>query len=157
MMTIRKFKLSDAVSLARLHRGTIRSINKKDYSSSEIAVWSGRTSAKRFRNLGKLNDRFVALEKRKIVGFGDYKDDEVMGLYIHKKHTGKGIGTKLLKKIEREVYANGKRTLKCISTTTARLFYEKNGFKVIKKTIHQIRDQKLPVFKMRKKLIKKLE
>lgn len=154
MITIRKFKLSDAVSLARLHRGTIRSVNSKDYSPPEIAAWSGRTSAKRFRNLGKLNDRFVALEKRKIVGFGDYKDAEVMGLYIHKKHTGKGIGTKLLKKIEREVYARGKRTLKCISTVTARSFYEKNGFRLVKKAIHKIQDQKLRVFEMKKRLIK---
>ena len=146
--------MSDAVSLARLHRGTIRSINKKDYSPKEIAAWSGRTSAKRFKNLAELNARYVAWEKRRIVGFGDYKNNEVMGLYIHKKDIGKGIGTQLLTKIEKEVYANGGRTIKCTSTITARHFYEKNGFKVIQKTNHQIQDQKLPVFKMRKKLTK---
>ncbi|MBI2102827.1 GNAT family N-acetyltransferase [Candidatus Woesearchaeota archaeon] len=155
MFQIRKFRSDDAVSLARLHRGTIRSINKKDYTPREITVWSGRSSAKRFRNLGEINQRYVALESRKIVGFADYKDHELMGLYIHKNFLGKGIGKKLLMKIEREVYANGGRTLKCISTITARPFYEKNGFKVVKKAIHQIKDQKLPVFEMRKKLIRK--
>jgi len=155
MFQIRRFRLGDAVSLARLHRGTIRSINKKDYTPKEITVWSGRSSVRRFQNLGKINQRYVALESRKIVGFADYKDHELMGLYIHKNFLGKGIGKKLLMKIEREVYANGKRTLKCISTITARHFYEKNGFKVVKKTIHQIKDQKLPVFEMRKKLIRK--
>ena len=154
MIRIRKFKLGDAVSLARLHRGTIRSINKKDYSPREIAAWSGRTSAKRFKNLAKLNARYVAVKNNKIVGFGDYKNNELMGLYIHKNFIGKGIGTQLLKKIEREVYANGKRTLRCMSTVTARPFYEKNGFRVIKKTIHKIKDQKLPVFWMRKRLVK---
>jgi len=154
MIKIRIFKLSDAVSLARLHRGTIRSINKKDYSQKEIAAWSGRTSAKRFRNLAKLNVRYVAVENNKIVGFGDYKNNELMGLYIHKNVIGKGIGTQLLKKIEREVYDNGKRALTCISTITARSFYEKNGFKVIQKTMHKIKDQKLAVFLMRKRLVK---
>ena len=146
--------MCDAVSLARLHRRTIRSINKKDYSPEEIAVWSGRTSAKRFRNLTKLNRRYVAWENKRIVGFGDYRNNEVMGLYIHRNCIGKGIGTQLLTKIERMVYVNGGRTLKCISTVTARHFYEKNGFRVIKKTIHQIQNQKLPVFKMRKQLTK---
>ncbi len=154
MIKIRIFKLSDAVSLARLHRGTICSINKKDYSQKEIAAWSGRTSAKRFRNLAKLNARYIALRNNKIVGFGDYKNNELMGLYIHKNVIGKGIGTKLLKKIGREVYDNGKRTLRCISTITARSFYEKNGFKVIRKTIHKIKDQKLAVFLMRKRLVR---
>lgn len=154
MFRIRKFRLRDAVSLARLHRGTIRSINRKDYTPEEIMVWSGRSSAKRFRDLGKINKRYVALRDGKIVGFGDYKDNEVMGLYIHKNFIGKGIGTQLLKRMEREVYSNGRRTLKCTSTITARSFYEKNGFKVIKKTIHQIKNQKLPVFEMKKKLVK---
>lgn len=67
---------------------------------------------------------------------------------------GIGIGTQLLKKIEKEVYVSGKRTLKCVSTITARPFYEKNGFKVIKETIHKVKDQKLPVFEMRKRLIR---
>lgn len=154
MIKIRRFKLSDAVSLARLHRGTIRSINKKDYSQKEIAAWSGRTSAKRFRNLAKLNARYVALRNNKIVGFGDYKNNELMGLYIHKNFIEKGIGTQLLKEIEREVYADGKRTLTCISTITARSFYEKNGFKTMKKTVHEIKDQKLVVFLMRKRLVR---
>ncbi len=154
MIKIRKFKLSDAVSLARLHRGTIRLINKKDYSKREIAVWSGRTSAKRFRNLAKLNARYVALRNDKIVGFGDYKNNEIMGLYIHKNFIGRGIGTRLLIKMEREIYANGWKTLKCTATVTARPFYEKNGFRMIKKTIHKIGDQKLVVFEMRKRLVK---
>ncbi len=152
MIRIRKFKLRDAVSLARLHRGTIRSVNKRDYSQKEIAAWSGRTSAKRFRNLVKLNTRYVAVKNNSIVGFGDYKDNEVMGLYIHKNFIGRGIGTRLLTKMEREIYANGKRTLKCTATVTARPFYEKNGFKVIKKTIHKIMDQRLRVFEMKKQL-----
>jgi len=58
-MRIRKFRASDAVEVARLHRNTIRNINSKDYSKEQIAVWSGRTSAKRFRESMNKFIRFV--------------------------------------------------------------------------------------------------
>jgi len=38
------------------------------------------------------------------------------------------------------------------STITAKDFYEKNGYKIIKKTMHKIGDKKLQIYVMSKKL-----
>jgi len=145
-MIIRKFRDLDAIELARLHRSTIRNVNRQDYPKKQIDVWAGKTSAERFRRLAKENTRFVAVEKGKLIGFADYKNDELMGLYIHKDHIGKGVGKKLLQILEADAYKNGIRTMKCTSTITAHKFYEKNGYKTIRKTKHQIGDQKLTVY-----------
>ena len=90
-MKIRKFKSSDSVEVARLHRSTIRCINKTNYPPKQIKVWSGRVSAKKFRESKR--KRFVAVDKGKILGFGDFSHDgEITGLYIHKNFQRKGIG-----------------------------------------------------------------
>ena len=156
LMRIRKFRNSDAVELARLHRSTIRNVNSQDYPKKQIDVWSGRVSVKRFRKSAHENVRFVAIDDEKIIGFADYKKDDLMGLYIHKNYTRKGVGKKLLQRLEKDAYQNGLRTMKCISTITANKFYEKNRYCTIKKTKHQMGNQKLTVYKMKKKLNKPL-
>ena len=151
-MIIRKFRDSDAAELARLHRSTIRNVNSQDYPTKQIDIWSGRVSAKRFRKSANENIRFVAIEDGKIIGFVDYKKDDLMGLYIHKDHTGKGVGKKLLRILEKDAYRNGIRMMKCSSTITAKKFYEKNGYNTIKKAKFQMENQKLTVYEMKKRL-----
>lgn len=153
-MRIRRFYLSDSKTLARLHRDTIRIANRADYTPAQIRVWSERTTAKRFRDSSKKVTRFVALEKGKLVGFGDFseKEKELTGLYIHTHYLNKGIGAKLLLRLEKEALKKGIRTLTTTSTITAKAFYEKHGYTTLRKTFYKIGNQKLPVYKMRKKL-----
>ena len=57
--------------------------------------------------------RLVDVEKDKIIGFGDFTDDgELTGLYIHKDYISKGVGKKLLKKLEMAAYKKRIRKLK---------------------------------------------
>lgn len=152
-MKIRLFKAYDAAATARLHRLTIQHINKKDYPPRQIAAWSGRTTAKRFRDSISKLTRFVAEEKGKIVGFGDYNHKgELTGLYVHKDFQRKGIGNKLLQKMEQQAYKDGLRIFHALSTITAKGFYERHGYHTIRKTTHTIEGHKLVVYKMEKRL-----
>lgn len=155
-MRIRLFKAHDAAETARLHRLTIQHINKKDYPPQQIAAWSGRTTAKRFRDsIAKLT-RFVAEEKGKIVGFGDYNPQgELTGLYVHKDFQRKGIGNKLLQRMEQQAYNDGLRMFHALSTITAKGFYDRQGYQTVRKTMHAIKGHKLVVYKMEKRLKKR--
>ena len=86
----------------------------------------------------------------------DYSKEQIDlwsgGLYIHKDNLRKGVGKKLLEKLEKDAYKNGVRTIKCNSTITAHKFYKKNGYKTIRKTKFQIGNQKLTVYDMKKRL-----
>ena len=153
-MKIRKFKSSDSVEAARLNSITIRHINKTDYSPKQIEIWSGRASAKRFRESMHQRKRFVAIEKFKIVGFGDYSlDGELTGLYVHRDFQGKDVGKILLKKLEEQAKKDKIKEFHLSSTITAKKFYEKNGYKIIKKGKHEIDGQKLVIYRMKKKLL----
>jgi putative acetyltransferase len=152
-MRIRKFMVKDAAEVARMHRGTIKNVNSKDYSKKEIEVWAGRSSAKRMRGaLDKIN-RYVAVEGRRIVCFGDFDGTgELGGFYVHKDYLSRGLGKKMLARLESEAYKKGLRELHLESTITAKDFYIKQGFKVIKKGKHKIADQRLTIFHMGKRL-----
>lgn len=152
-MRIRRFKPEDAAETARLHRTTIRYINKRDYPAQQIAVWSGRTTAKRFKaSIHKLA-RFVAEENGKLVGFGDYNPKgELTGLYIHKDFLLRWIGTKLLQRMEQQAYKEGLRTFHLLSTITAKEFYLRHGYHLLRRTTHAIDGHKLTVYKMEKRL-----
>ena len=152
-MKVRKFRASDSVEVAKLHRNTIRYVNKADYPSKQIEVWSGRVSAKRFRESMPQKIRFVAVDKDKILGFGDYsRDGELSGLYIHKDFQSKGVGKNLLIKLEEQARKQGIKEFHLSSTITAKAFYERNGYKIIKKGKHEINRQNLVIYRMKKKL-----
>src|SRR3989344_5738021 len=149
-MQIRKFKDSDTKELARMHNETIRTINVKDYPKKQIEVWAGPKPA--IRKYSKDRIRFVALDKNKIVGFGEFKDNDLTATYVHKDYVGKGVGKELLKKLEHTASKKGVRKLKCISTITAKGFYEKHVYTLINKSKLKIKDQKLIVYVMEKLL-----
>jgi len=150
-MKIRRSAERDAAELARLHRGTIRHVNSRDYSPAQIKAWVGRTSAAKFRRSHQIHIRFVAVEKSKIIGFADFgKDGSFGGLYVHKEFVGKGVGTKLIKKIEEMGKKSGVNVFEFLSTKTAKHFYERNGYLCSGKKMHRMCKEKLLVYKMRK-------
>ena len=150
-MKIRPSNPQDYAGIARLHRATIRNVNSKDYPEDIIKVWSGRTNAKRFRDSAHKCKRWVAVEKNKIVGFVDHgNDDELWGLYIHKDYVGKGIGSQLLRIAEDSLKKQGVGIIKIKATITAKKFYEKHGYKVVKKALHTVEGKKLEIYVMEK-------
>ncbi len=140
-MKIRKATLDDAVALARLHRSTIRHVNKKDYPAHVIKAWSGRSSARKFRKLHAESVRFVAVEKGKIIGFGELiKDSGNLGaLYVHKNWLRKGVGKKLFLVLEKTAKKQGVKEFEFESSITAKDFYERCGCKTVKKMRKRLR------------------
>lgn len=70
----------------------------------------------------------VAKWNAEIIGFALIREDEIMLMYVIPEFIGKGVGRKMLKAIESWASSEGVRELLCISTITAKRFYERNGF-----------------------------
>ncbi len=152
-MKIRLIRDGDYGAIARLHRQTIRHINSKDYPEDAIKVWSARTNAQRFRGNADKCKRWVAVQNDKIVGFCDHGfNGEFWGLYVHKDYIGKGVGSRLLKIVEDSLRKLGVTKVNLKATITAKNFYKKHGYKIIKKDFHSIEDKKLQIFLMTKKI-----
>ena len=85
------------------------------------------------------HDTAVAAEDGQIVGFGDMDDTGYLDrLYVHAKHQGRGIVSAICDRLEGkwlEQKSAGKPVSKKIIThasITARPFFEKRGYRVVK-------------------------
>lgn len=131
-MILRKYKPDDCQTLAELFYNTIHLININDYSKEQVNVWADGNI-----DLDKWNASFlshytiVAEISRVIVGFGDIdKTGYLDRLYIHSDYQHQGIATAICDKLEQSVNTSKITTYASI---TARGFFEKRGYKVIKK------------------------
>ncbi|PLX26918.1 hypothetical protein C0581_03880 [Candidatus Parcubacteria bacterium] len=148
-MKIRLARDGDYAAISRLCRQTINNINSKDYAEDLVNVWSSRSNTDRFRSSADKCKRWVAVEDDKIVGFCDHSFDcEVWGLYINKDYIGKGLGSRLLKVAEDSLKKQGCKKITLKSTITAKEFYKKQGYKVVKKDMHPVGDKKMEIFVM---------
>lgn len=130
-MLIRKYEPKDCKELTELFYDTVHCINAKDYTKKQLDVWAdGNPDMKAWNRSLRSHYSVVALSDNIIVGFGDM--DDKIGyldcLYIHKDYQRKGIATAICDKLE-SVAAG---TVFTHASVTARPFFEKRGYKVIK-------------------------
>lgn len=151
-MKIREYRFEDAEDHAEVHRQSVRGIASADYSNEIIGAWE--SSEPEDSPLDEEKVRFVAEEDGEIVGFSDYNKEtnELSGLYVKPDYTGKGIGKKLLDKVEEDAREEGLEQLWCKSTITAKDFYQKHGYELIEETKHEIDGFEMKAYKMEKKL-----
>lgn len=152
-MKIRLARDEDYKDIARLRRDTIHNVNSKDYSESIIHEWITLTTTRKLRENAHKYKRWVAVEKEKTIGFCDHKFKcELSRIYVHKDHLRKGVGSRLLKVAEASLKKQGCKKITIKSTITAKTFYQKNGYKVVKKATEKMENKKVPIYIMSKKL-----
>ena len=152
-MEVREYTFDDAEAHARVHRESVRGIASEDYSEEVVEAWSSKEPED-----SPLNDekkRFVAEEDGEIIGFSDYnmETNELSGLYVTPEYSSKGIGGKLLEVAEKDARENGLDHLWCESTITAKNFYKKHGYDVLKQSNHELKENlEMKIYKMKKEL-----
>ena len=129
-MMIRKYQEKDCKELAKLFYDTVHFVNCKDYTKEQLDVWAtGEVDMERWNASFLEHDSFVAIEKDRIVGFGDIDRTGYLDrLYVHKDVQGKGIATALCEKLENAVSAT---KIVTHASITARPFFEKRGYLLI--------------------------
>ena len=129
-MFIREYQPSDCKELTELFYNTVHTINAKDYTKEQLDVWAaGQVDLKKWNQ--SLQDHFsiVAVDGDIIVGFGDLdKTGYLDHLFVHLDYQGKGIATTICNRLESAVQEN----IVTHASITARPFFEKRGYKVVK-------------------------
>ncbi|MCB2300767.1 GNAT family N-acetyltransferase [Clostridium tagluense] len=131
-MFIRRYETSDCKDLAELFYNTVHCINAKDYTEEQLNVWAkGSVDLEKWNQSLLSHFSVVAVEDGIIVGFGDIDTTGYLDrLYIHKDYQYQGIATAICDKLEC-IFDVGKVTTH--ASITAKPFFEKGGYKVIKK------------------------
>ncbi|WP_101876818.1 GNAT family N-acetyltransferase [Lachnoclostridium edouardi] len=131
-MIIREYRPSDCREIAELFYNTVHTVNAADYSKPQLNAWAtGKVDLEKWNSSFQEHNSFVVIEDEIIVGFGDIdKTGYLDRLYVHRDYQGKGVGRMLCAKLEQMV-PGGKITVH--ASITAKPFFEKRGYKLIKK------------------------
>lgn len=154
-ISLRNGRLGDLSELQQLFVGTITHVCAKDYSPGQIKAWT--SSIKRTQRwLDMLLEQYVLVAEieNKIVGFATLKNgDYIDFFYVDKDFQHRGIARMLYDEIEKQALINGTILLSSDISITARPFFEKNRFIVVKEQHYRREDVILINFKMTKNLV----
>lgn len=134
-MILRRYKSSDCKILAELFYNTVHTVNTADYSEEQVSAWAdGNIDLSKWNNSFLSHFTVIAEIDGVVAGFGDIdKTGYLDRLYVHSGYQRMGIGTALCDELEHSVNAPKIFTY---SSVTARGFFEKRGYKVVKE--HQV-------------------
>lgn len=131
----RRAKTADIPELKNLYQETLHTINRANYTAEEIEDWA--SCGEDIEHLQELIDGFyfiVTLDaKKQITGFAAVSETGFLhSLFVHKDHQREGVASFLLQKAE--MYAREHKAQKMTSEVciTARPFFERKGYVVIK-------------------------
>ena len=129
-MIIREYQSSDCRKLAELFYNTVHTINAKDYTKEQLDVWAtGQVDLDKWNRMFQEHYSVVAVDNDMITGFGDIdKTGYLDHLFVHAEYQGRGIGTAICDHLEQAVQEN----IITHASITARPFFEKRGYKVVK-------------------------
>lgn len=135
VIEIRLFEAQDAEQIAQLFHETVREINVHDYSSNQVRAWAPDDIY--FRNWVEVcSNRFtyVADDGGVIAGFGELEPNgHIDCFYCHKNYQRCGVGRKIYQAIEAKAVELSVSRLFTEASITAKPFFQRMGFSVVKK------------------------
>lgn len=151
-MRIRKFKKSDAKGVSNVICSAQRKNLSKHYSKKVIEKFCEWSSPSGVLKKSEKRDCWVVIESEKIIGICGIEKNIIKTMFVHPKYLKKGIGRKLVDRIESVAKRRKISIMKVDSTTYAVPFYKKCGYKKIKQNNVKYKGIRFDIVMMKKKL-----
>ena len=137
--------------IVELFINTVHNINKKDYTKEQLNAWANlkydlNIWEKRFEK----SKPYLCILEDEVVGFCEYYDGYIDCFYVHFKYQNCGIGKLLFTHILKLAKNENIDKIKVDASITAKSFFEKFGFKEIKKNLVKRENVELVNFSMEK-------
>jgi putative acetyltransferase len=151
-ISIRKYVAGEEVVLRELFFETIHNVNSSDYTEQQVNVWAPQQyNAEDWLQRIKAIDPYVAIVDGEIAGYADLqRDGYIDHFYCHWRFQGQGVGRALMKTLLSKGRTLGIKRFYSQVSITARPFFERYGFLVLKQQRVSIGDIELTNFKMEK-------
>jgi putative acetyltransferase len=135
-LTVREMRSEDAHAFLEVHHRAVRELAADSYPSDVIEVWAPLPITEEHVQLVCSNAeqefRLVAELNGEIIGIGCLflQNNELRACYVSPVASRRGVGSAILREIERIAYDRGSKTLRADSSLNAELFYRSNGYEV---------------------------
>lgn len=128
-MIIREYKSADCQAVSALFYETVHSVNAKDYTTQQLFAWAKQPDSLAARREDLAAQRTLIAElAHKTVGFGSIDGSGYLDLlFVHKDYQRQGIATALCDELEK-----GFPVIRTHASITAKPFFEKRGYKIVK-------------------------
>lgn len=118
-----------------IFQNTVRKVNIKDYTQEQVDAWAPDFIDKeKWNKTLSEHYTFVAVKDNVIIGFGDIDDSGYLDrLYVHHDYLRQGVATLICSKLESMIDSD--LTIITHASITAKPFFEKRGYKVVKEQL----------------------
>jgi putative acetyltransferase len=147
---IRRYEAADLDAVVGVFLRSVREVVSRDYDAAQIAAWAqvDRDAWSR-RRLDR--PTWVALIDGVIAGFGDLQSDgHIDMLFVDPACQRRGVASALLDTVELSARVQRLAVLDTDASITARPFFEKHAFQVVRSQVMALRGQHLTNFRMKK-------
>jgi len=132
--SIRPYHPDDIDSILKLFWETVHAINRKHYSPAQLNAWAPQAlNREKWASGLEANFTFVCHQEGTITGFADIDNTGYFDhLFVHKDFQRQGIATMLANAIESDAVANSFSRVTVAAWLTAKPFFKKRGYIVLK-------------------------
>jgi len=155
-ISIRDYQPEDAQVLAHIYYNTIHRINIQHYTEEQVDVWAPASSleAEGWTKKFSRTKPIIATAENQVVGFAEFEPNgHIDCFYCHHEWIGKGVGSALMKEILQRAKNNHIHHIFSEVSITARPFFEKHRFKVVKEQTMVRKGIELINFKMERRTV----
>ena len=132
-VVLRDYQPGEAAALVRLFYDSVHGVCLGDYTQEQVDVWADGTTDPAVWERSFLQHRtLVARLDGEIVGFADLDGNYLDRLYVHRDFQRRGVAKALVSALEELAKAQGETRMTVHASITARGFFEKRGWQVVK-------------------------
>ena len=132
MISFDPASVEDAAEISALTRHVICTVNSKDYSTEEVELACDLFSLEYFSTRMTSRIFYKVTLDNEIIGQASFGDGKIHSLFVHPQFQGRGIGSKLLAKLELAAIEKKTTDIFLSSSITAKGFYEKFGYLLVR-------------------------
>ena len=145
IMEIRKYKAGEAADLWEIFFGAIRYVCCRDYSDAQVKAWAPDDfDQKKWESRVESLNPYVVLVDKEIAGYADLQDDGLIDhFFVGHKFQRQGVGNALMTSIIAEARLKKMPRLYSYVSDTAKDFYCRYGFAVVKLNTETVRGVEL--------------
>ncbi|MCM1289126.1 MAG: GNAT family N-acetyltransferase [Corallococcus sp.] len=145
--TIREYENADCSSVSQLFYDTVHAVNGGDYTKSQLAAWAPSADSLKSRADALIEQYTLVAELNdEVVGFASIDKFGVLDLlFVSKEFQRRGIATALCDALEKDFCE-----ISTYASITAKPFFEKRGYVVVKDRQVKRHGVVLKNFEMRK-------
>ncbi len=153
-MKVREYERKDLDEILQIFYENVHKVCCNDYIEEQLDAWAPKDpDVLRWENSLEKNYTVVAEANNHIVGFGNIGGTGYIDrLYVNYQYLGQGIASAILNELEDYACKEGVVYMNTSASITAKDFFERKGYVVLKEETYERRGVRLKRYLMEKKL-----